>query len=105
MPTYVYVEQLEDGRESEPFEVVQPMSAPAWTVHPSSGRPVRRLLQAPNLCVRYSEGATKGRLENKRVERAGFTKYERDRSSGMYHKVAGKDGRAPATLHPSQLRK
>ena len=47
MPTYVYVEILEDGSDGAPFEVMQKMSDPPLETHPESGRPVRRVPTMP----------------------------------------------------------
>ncbi len=102
MPTYVYREILEDGSDGETFEIQQSINEPTLTEHPVTGRPVRRVLQAPNISTRYSEGATKARLDNKRIEAAGFTKYERDKATGTYHKVAGKDKNAPDSFRKPQ---
>ena len=99
MPTYLYAEQLEDGSEGETFEYVQSMTEAALTHHPLTGRPVRRVYVAPHLTTRYSPGATASKLDNKNVEKAGFTKYERDKLTGTYHKVAGSNPAAPAILN------
>lgn len=101
MPIYVYQEILEGGQEGSLFEVEQPMSAPLLTHHPITGRPVRRVYQAPNLTVRYTPGRTKALLDNKNLEKAGFTRYEKDKLTGTYHKTAGTDSRAPDVLRPS----
>ncbi len=100
MPIYVYEVVRDDDREGETFEIEQPMSAPALTQHPVTGEPVRRVYQPPNLATKYTPGATRNKLENKNVEKAGFTKYERDKLTGTYHKVAGKDRNAPDSLKP-----
>jgi len=99
MPTYLYAELRDDGSEGEPFEVTQSMTAPVLTHHPETGRPVHRVYVAPHLSVRYSAGSTAKRLDNRNVERAGFTKYERDKLTGKYHKVAGANPDAPAVLN------
>lgn len=101
MPTYVYQIVLPDGSGGEVFEVNQGMNEPALKVHPESGQPVRKLITLPNLGLRHSEGATRSRLENKSVEKAGFTKYVRDKSSGDYHRVAGKEG--PSVINRKSL--
>jgi len=98
MPIYIYQEMLEDGTEGERFEIEQPMSAAALTQHPLTGRPVKRVYQAPNVSTKYTEGHTRSMLQEKNVEKAGFTKYVRDKQTGTYHKTAGTDPRAPATL-------
>lgn len=100
MPIYVYQVINPDGSEGECFEIEQSMKDDALTRHPQTGEPVRRVYQAPNLTTKYSPGATKSKLETKNVEKAGFTKYERDKLTGQYHRTAGKDKRAPDILNP-----
>ena len=98
MPVYVYEEILENGEGGELFEVTQSMQEDPLEVHPLSGRPVRRVYQPPNVVSRYSERAVNKSLDPKRVEQAGFTRYEKDKGTGTYHKTAGKTG--PDTLKP-----
>ena len=88
MPTYVYQVVNEDGSEGEIFEVVQKMSEPALTKHPETGRPVKRLITAPNLPLNWSDAASKGKLSNKNLQRLGFTRYERA-GGGNFEKTAG----------------
>lgn len=84
MPLYVYEVIPDDGGQGEVFEVLQTMSEPPLTHHPETGRPVRRLLSAPN-AVR---NAAPGGLSNSKLERLGFTKYEKA-GDGKYQKTAG----------------
>lgn len=100
MPIYQYQVIMPDGSEGEVFEIEQAMSAPALTVHPHSGAPVRRVYQAPNLTMRYSAGSVQNRLAEDKVEKAGFTRYERDKLTGKYHKTIGRDSRAPDVFKP-----
>lgn len=100
MPIYIYEVIKANGAVGETFEVQQSMNDPTLETHPQTGEPVRRVYQPPNLTIRYSPGSTKSKLENKNVEKAGFTKYERDKLTGRYHKTAGKDKRAPDVLQP-----
>jgi hypothetical protein len=88
MPTYVYQEILEDGSRGDVFEVVQRMADEALTTHPSTGRPVRRVLQPPATPLKYGESATKVNLGDKNLERLGFTKYQKT-DEGRYEKTAG----------------
>jgi hypothetical protein len=104
MPIYVYREILEDGSQGEIFEVEQSMKDATLTVHPVSGLPVKRVIQAPNINARHTPGKNKSMLENKNVERLGFTKYEKDRSTGNYYKTVGKDSRAPDVLNTGHLK-
>jgi len=105
MPIYVYREVLEDGSQGEIFEIEQSMRDDALMVHPISGYRVKRVIQAPNINAKHTPGKTKSMLENKNVERMGFTKYEKDRSTGNYYKTVGKDSRAPNVLNTGHLKK
>jgi hypothetical protein len=84
MPLYVYQVIEPDGSDGEVFEVIQRMSDPPLTAHPENGKPVRRLLAAPNAVTRYGPA----NLSNERLGRLGFTKYEKA-ASGRYEKTAG----------------
>ena len=94
MPTYVYQVIEDDGSDGEVFEVFQKMSDPALETHPDTGKPVRRLIQAPNISGKWSESATKRMLSDKNLDRIGFAKYERA-GDGTYEKRAGS---GPPTL-------
>lgn len=100
MPIYVYETVNGDGSAGERFEVEQPMNDPPLTKHPLTGLSVRKVLTAPHLASKYTPGSTKAKLDTKNVEKAGFTKYERDRLTGRYHKVAGRHSAAPDILEP-----
>lgn len=97
MPIYVYEVVRPDGAPGERFELQQSMKEEALTLHPETGKPVRRVLLPPNLAVKHTPGQTAKKLDNRNLERAGFTKYEKDKVSGKYHRVAGKAG--PETLN------
>ena len=99
MPIYVYQEILEDGSDGECFEVVQSMSDEPLTENPVTGRKVRRVIQAPHIGTQHTTGKEKAMLDNKNVERLGFTKYEKDKLTGRYHRTAGKEG--PGTIDPN----
>jgi predicted nucleic acid-binding Zn ribbon protein len=94
MPVYVY-ENLNTG---DRFECVQSMKDDALQTHPESGDPVRRVILPPNLGIKHTAGHEKKMLSNDHVEKSGFTKYEKDKLTGKYNRVAGKKG--PATLDP-----
>ena len=70
MPLYVYAVIEDDGSDGEVFEVLQGMSDAPLSVHPESGKPVRRLLAAPNTLRK----AAPGNLSDSRLERLGFRK-------------------------------
>ncbi|MGA0332505.1 MAG: FmdB family zinc ribbon protein [Kiritimatiellia bacterium] len=92
MPVYVY-ELLDSG---ERFEIVQSMKDPALTRHPETGDPVRRVILSPHLGTKHTPGQEKKRLSNESIAKAGFTKYEKDKVTGKYNRVAGNKG--PETL-------
>ena len=92
MPIYVYETVQADGSGGDRFEIHQSMKDEPLAVHPETGEPVRRVFLPPNLATRHTPGQTKDRLDNKKLESAGFTKYEKDKVSGKYHRVAGKAG-------------
>jgi predicted nucleic acid-binding Zn ribbon protein len=92
MPTYVY--EILDPRgkpTGETFEFVQSMKDEALTRHPTTGKPVRRAVVAPNIAGKWSDLKGKSALSNQNLERLGFTKYEK-RGDGYMERVAGKEG-------------
>ena len=84
MPLYVYQVTEADGSDGEVFEIMQRMSDPPLTTHPENGKPVRRIIAAPNAVTRFGPG----NLSNERLGRLGFTKYEKA-GDGRYEKTAG----------------
>lgn len=98
MPVYVYQEVLEDGSDGEVFEVVQSMQDEPFRTNPVTGRPVRRIYQAPNISAQHTRGGAAAALDNANVARKGFTKYEKDKLTGRYHRVAGRQG--PSVIDP-----
>jgi len=104
MPTYLYQEVLPDGKDGDCCEVVQRMFDPPLKTHPVTGNPLRKIFIATNLPNRYTEAPTKSKLTNENVEKHGFTRYEKDKVSGMYHKTAGKDNRAPDVVDANKLK-
>ena len=104
MPVYVYQEILPDGSDGDTFECMQSMSEATLKTHPRTGNPVRKVFHAPNVSSKYTEGATKNRLSDQNIEKHGFTRYERDKITGRYHKTAGKDKRAPDVVDASRLK-
>jgi hypothetical protein len=89
-PIYVYEILDEDGEAMERFEHLQEMDSETLTHDPESGRPVRRVVTAPNLPSRHADSVVKNQLnDNKRLGEMGFTKYVRS-GKGTYEKHAGK---------------
>ncbi len=97
MPIYVY-EVVGTG---EQFEYVQSMRDAPLDRHPVTGEAVRRVIVAPNLGIKHTAGREKSLMDNRNVEKAGFTKYEKDKVTGKYNRVAGKQG--PAVLDPKSV--
>jgi predicted nucleic acid-binding Zn ribbon protein len=100
MPIYVYEVVQPDGVGGERFEVEQGMNDAPLSRHPHTGEPLRKVLTAPHLATRYTPGRERQLLDTRQVEKAGFTKYERDRLTGRYHRTAQAHPEAPATIDP-----
>ena len=84
MPLYVYQVIEADGSPGETFELLQKFSDPPLTVHPESGKPVVRVISAPNAVTRFGSG----NLSNDKLGKLGFTKYQKA-GDGYYEKKAG----------------
>ncbi len=88
MPIYVYEVVLPDGEQGLVFEVLQKMSDEPLTHHPTTGQPVRRVLQAPHIAGKGSPMSDKKILSDKNLEAKGFTKYVKA-GNGRYEKTLG----------------
>jgi predicted nucleic acid-binding Zn ribbon protein len=90
MPLYQYEVVNSDGSSGEQFEIFQSMSEPPLTKHPQTGQPVRRVLCAPAIGGKWSDGAmSRSVADDKKLDRLGFTKYVKS-GDGVYEKRAGK---------------
>lgn len=91
MPLYEYEVIDESGNPVERFEVFQRMDDPALTVHPETGKPVRKVVARPNLAGEHYEKPAGKQLSDKNLERLGFTKYVKS-DKGGYDRAAGSGG-------------
>src|SRR5271154_4557173 len=73
MPLYVYQVIEADGSDGEIFEVLQRFSDEPLAVHPQNGKPVKKLLAAPN-AVTHFNGSN---LSNQNLSKLGFTEYQK----------------------------
>jgi hypothetical protein len=89
MPIYVYEFVLSDGSGGEQFEWLQGMSEPAFTEHPETGEPVRRVLGVPNAPRTWTDRQGKATTSDNNLSRLGFTKYQKG-ANGKYEKRFGK---------------
>jgi predicted nucleic acid-binding Zn ribbon protein len=101
MPIYRYKTLNSEDRE-EIFEVEQDINAPPLSTHPLTNEPVQRVLTSVSLSLRHSSMHEKKSLSADHLNKHGFSKYEKDQSSGDYHKTAGKDG--PARISSEQIK-
>lgn len=99
MPIFTYVVVNPDGSDGSALEIEQGVNDAPLTRHPLTGAPLRRVFSAPGLVTRYAENEMKRAVNDEKffAER-GFTKYERDPATGVYHKIAGTDPAAPETF-------
>ena len=92
MPTYVYEVIEDDGSGGERFELVQPMSDDAITVHPETDQAVRRVIQPFQISGAASlMKADRALADDGKLEKLGFTKYVKS-GDGSYDRVVGKGG-------------
>jgi predicted nucleic acid-binding Zn ribbon protein len=105
MPVYTYRVIHEDGSKGDYFEVEHSMTEPPLDKHPVTGQKAIKVMSAPNLGIKHTTGGTEKKLDNKNVEKAGFTKYEKDKLTGKYHKTAGTNKHLPSTLNTDTIRK
>lgn len=89
MPTYVYEVILDDGEPGQVFEVQQKMSDPPLTEHPTTGQPVRRVIQPPYIGSQHTEARQKNLTSDDSLKNKGFTKYVKT-ATGKYEKAFGK---------------
>lgn len=89
MPIYVYEVVLDDGEPGQIFEVMQKMSDAPLIQHPTTGQPVRRVIQPPHISGQWSEADARHKLSDKNLEAHGLTKYVKA-GDGIYEKRAGK---------------
>lgn len=94
MPTYLY-EVISSGQV---IEIEHSVNEIPPIKHPETGQPIRRVYTAPNLSGRYSASNTKKLLDDRNLEKNGFTKYVRDPVSQRYNRTVGDMG--PAQLRP-----
>jgi hypothetical protein len=98
MPLYLYQTLPHDGKPGEVIEVEHAMSDPPLTHDPQTGHPLRRLYEAPRIATRYTPGGTTKKLDPANMAKAGFSRFERDKLTGTYHKTHGKEG--PESFRP-----
>lgn len=91
MPVYTYQVVRKDGSPGEVFEVVRSMSDPPLTEHPETGEPVKRIFQPMHIAGITSELHKKTHLNEKNLEKNGFTMYKRN-GKGHYERRAGSAG-------------
>ena len=89
MPIYVYEVVLPNDEAGQVFEVMQKMSDEPLTQHPTTGQPVRRVIQVPHISGQWSEAGARQQLSDKNLEAHGMTKYVKA-GDGYYEKRAGK---------------
>jgi predicted nucleic acid-binding Zn ribbon protein len=98
MPVYTYQIIHDDGTEGPTFDWIHKMTDPPLETHPHTGQKAVRIFVAPNIAGANSshERVQKQRLDDKNLDRLGFTKYVRN-GKGHYERTAGKEG--PSELH------
>jgi len=96
MPTYTYEVTDSEGKVVEIYEAEQPLGAEPLKNHPITGEAMRKVYTPPRINATYADWD--GKLEAGRLSKAGFTKYEKDKTTGRYFK--SNEGRGPSELDP-----
>jgi len=99
VPVYQYEVLDQGGEVVEVYEAFQGINDPALTAHPVTGEAMRRIIgAAPSLSLHYTDQATRTRLREDKLQRAGFTQYVRDKGTGRFHRTFGEGG--PEVVDP-----
>jgi hypothetical protein len=91
MPTYVYETLEEDPEDRIRFELLQRISDPPHTTHPSLGLAIRRVIVAPAVAGQHGASRERALLSDRNVAEKGFTRYEKA-GEGVWERTAGSDG-------------
>jgi len=100
MPIYTY-RWLEGPHKGSLVEIAHSAKEAPLAMHPETHHALKQVFVAPHLATRYTPGRSQKLLDNKNLEKNGFTKYQRDKLTGKYHRVAGKDGPAVMDKPPA----
>lgn len=99
MPIFTYTILNPDGSDAGTLEIEQSLQDAPLTHHPLNGLPLRRKITSAGLVTKHGEGEIKRKTrDSQELARLGFTRYERDKSSGRYYKTAGSDPNAPESF-------
>lgn len=90
MPIYRYEVLDEDDQTVDVYEAEQGFADAPLKHHPITGERLRKVVNAPNLNLRYADW--RGKIDPENLARHGFTRYEKDRVTGRYHKTNRGDG-------------
>lgn len=96
MPIYEYEVLDDDGKVVEIYEAEQAAGEASLESHPVTGEKMRRKFSAPGVNTQYADWD--GKLEAGRLSKAGFTRYEKDKTTGRYFK--SNQGGGPDELDP-----
>lgn len=91
MPLYQYEVILPDGEEGMAFEVMQKITDPPLTEHPTLKLPVRRVISAPAIGGNWSSARVANNMSDAGLASKGFTKYVKT-GDGTYERSAGTGG-------------
>ncbi len=96
MPIYTYEVIGEMGEVVEIYEAEQEFGSEPLKIHPVTGEALRKVFTAPGINTTYSDWGKK--LEAGNLAQSGFTRYERDKTTGRYFK--SNPGQGPEQIDP-----
>ncbi len=91
MPVYTYQIVNPDGTEGECFDVIRKMSDAPLKKHPDTGEKVKRIFKIPHIAGISNAVHDKTRLNDKSLEKNGFTTYRKN-GKGHYERTTGGEG-------------
>jgi len=98
MPIYTYEVLDDSGKVVEVYEAEQSLHDKPLQAHPVTGEKMRKIVTAASVSTKYSHW--KNKMDNKKLQQKGFTRYERDRLTGKYYKT--NQGAGPKLLDPGK---
>tara|TARA_R100000027_G_scaffold7932_4_gene5986 strand:+ start:7287 stop:7586 length:300 start_codon:yes stop_codon:yes gene_type:complete len=99
MPIYTYEVLDDEGKVIEVYEAEQAFGADPLQTHPITGEKMRKIFTPPGVNTTYADW--KQKLEPGHLAQSGFTRYERDRSTGRYFK--SNPGQGPQEIDPKSV--
>jgi hypothetical protein len=87
MPTYLYQFVETDGSLGEYVEIIHSPHQEPLQQHPLTKQPIVKKFTIPYLGTKHTTGKTQKLLSTDNLKKQGFSKYQKNPSSGTYDKI------------------